>query len=142
MSSIFEECAQVATHSDDPHRQVGCVVLDENGTTIASGTNRLPEGCTVTGPRTSKPHKYSWIEHAERNAIYSAARRGVSLEGCTMFLNYWPCVECTRAIIQSGIKKIVAPRMPDLNHPQWGSQFSTSLTMIQETGLNYTIIDE
>lgn len=141
MSSIFDDCAQVANNSDDPHRKVGCVILDSDGHLISSGTNKMPDGCTVTERRTSKPQKYTWIEHAERNAIYSAAKRGVSLEGSTIVLNYWPCVECTRAIIQSGIKKIVAPRMPDLNHPQWGDQFRISFEMIQETGLNYTILE-
>lgn len=139
--NIFDQCAQVATESDDPHRQVGCIILDSDGNQIATGTNKLPRGCAVTEHRIEKPHKYTWIEHAERNAIFSAAKRGVSLEGSTIFVNWWPCVDCTRAIIQSGIQKIVAPSLPDFEHPRWGQQFRTSFEMVEETGLNYTILE-
>jgi dCMP deaminase len=55
--------------------------------------------------------KYEWVEHGERNAIYNAARNGVSVRGATMYLNYAVecCCDCTRAIIQSGIKRVVGP---------------------------------
>jgi dCMP deaminase len=58
--------------------------------------------------------KYKWVEHAERNAVYNAARVGVSLKGCTAYLNWEPipCADCTRAFIQAGIIEIVGPNIP------------------------------
>jgi len=55
-----------------------------------------------------RPAKYRWTEHAERNAIFSAARMGVSIVGATMYLPWFPCAECARAIVQSGIGALVA----------------------------------
>jgi|688.fasta_scaffold06574_4 dCMP deaminase len=55
----------------------------------------------------AKPEKYYWIEHAERNAIYNAARMGVSLLDCDMYVSHFPCVDCGRGIIQSGIKRVI-----------------------------------
>ena len=51
--------------------------------------------------------KYKWTEHAERNAIYNAARIGMSLKGCTIYVTHLPCADCTRAIVQVGIKRVV-----------------------------------
>lgn len=61
-----------------------------------------------------RPEKYQWVEHAERNAIYNAAREGVSLKGAKAYLNWEPvpCSECTRALIQAGIVEIIGPNIP------------------------------
>lgn len=131
---MFHQCELVATGSDDPHRKVGCVIVNSDGEIVASGTNKVPEGITPHEHRVNKPDKYLWIEHAERNAIYSAARQNIPIAGMTMFINWWPCIDCTRAIIQSGIKKIVAPRRPDFEHPRWGPHFRASFEMLEENG--------
>ena len=60
----------------------------------------------VTVDNSHRPEKYDWIEHAERNAIYAAAREGRKLMGATMYLNKFPCVECARAIAQTGITEL------------------------------------
>ena len=139
---MFRLCDQVAAGSADPHRKVGCVIINEDGSVVATGTNKFPEGCGITERRLEKPEKYFWIEHAERNAIYAAAKEGISLQGTTMFINWWPCVDCTRAIIQSGIGKIVAQRRPDFDHPRWGPHFRTSFQMIEEHGNIHTTFTE
>jgi dCMP deaminase len=131
---MFHQCELVAAGSDDPHRKVGCVIVNSDGKIVASGTNKVPDGITPNEHRVNKPGKYLWIEHAERNAIYSAARQNIPIAGMTMFINWWPCIDCTRAIIQSGIKKIVAPRRPDFEHPRWGPHFRASFEMLEENG--------
>ena len=141
-SDMFRHCERVAARSDDPHRKVGCIIVNSDGEIVASGTNRVPDGITARENRVTKPDKYFWIEHAERNAIYSAARQNIPIEGMTMFINWWPCVDCTRAIIQSGIKKIVAPRRPDFEHHRWGPHFRTSFEMLEENGTIAMTFDE
>ena len=61
--------------------------------------------------RWKSPEKYQWTEHAERNAIYNAARNGVALEGARLYLNWGgcPCSDCARAIIQVGIQEVIGP---------------------------------
>lgn len=139
---MLPRCSEIARDSDDPHRKVGCFILNRDGQEVATGTNKLPRGCTPTPERISRPHKYHWIEHAERNAIFDAVSRGVSLEGCTLFTNFWPCADCMRAIIQSGIVKVVSTSQPDFEHERWGQQFRISMEMLNEAGLHHTILRE
>lgn len=140
---MFHICDRVAADSDDPHRKVGCIIVNSDGDVVVSGTNKLPEGCSLQENRITKPDKYMWIEHAERNAIYKAARQGINISGMTMFINWWPCVDCTRAIIQSGLTKIVAPHRPDFEHPRWGAHFRTSFEMLEENGrVTMTFLEE
>ena len=47
------------------------------------------------------------MEHAERNAIYNAARHGMSLNDCRLYVNFCPCGDCSRAMIQSGINEVI-----------------------------------
>lgn len=89
--------------SDDPDTQVGCVITNDNGVVLSVGANHSTFGITLTADMKKRPEKYDWIEHAERNAIFRAARYGTCLLGTTMHLPGFPCVECARAIAQSGI---------------------------------------
>jgi len=61
--------------------------------------------------------QYCPASHAERNAIYTAARLGTSIEGCILYLNWiTPCVECCKAIINSGIKEVVVTSLDNYEH--------------------------
>jgi dCMP deaminase len=75
-----------------------------------------------------------WIEHSERNAIYNAARVGVSLKGCTLYTNGLPCAECARAVNQVGIDRIIIDGAWDkgATRPQWKESHACSMTMLQE----------
>lgn len=126
----------VATWSRDKSTKVGCVIVDGNmKTVVAMGHNSFPRGTDQDAPgRSDRPLKYKWTEHAERNAIYDAARRGVPLEGCIMFLTLFPCTDCARAIIQTGIKELNC-LPPDMSSPQWGEDFKVSHLMLIEAGI-------
>lgn len=119
--------------TDDPSRGVACLIVKENNI-ISHGVNVLSRGVTKTEKRVSKPDKYNWISHAERNAIYKAARLGININGARMYCTYFPCVDCARAIIQSGISKIYSPK-PDFNHHKWGESWTESIIMFRECGV-------
>ncbi|NKB26441.1 MAG: dCMP deaminase [Rhodobacteraceae bacterium] len=131
-------CDHIASWSEDRDFQVGCVIVDPEGHVVrATGYNGLPRGVSDTDDaRFDRPsgEKFFWIEHAERNAVYNAARAGVSLAGCTAYVNRFPCADCGRALIQSGVTKIVAPPIPQadgaLDH-----SFQVSAQMLAEAGL-------
>ncbi len=92
--------------------------------------------------RWERPAKYAWIEHAERNAVYNAARTGVPLKGCRAYLNWEPrpCVDCCRGFIQAGIIEVVGP---DIEFPSSGKdwKFQLSETMMTEAGVKWREVE-
>jgi len=108
--------ALASFRSKDPNTQNGACIV-QNDSPVALGYNGFPRGCSdndfpwTREAKDSFYTKYPFSEHAERNAIYNAARRGIALDGSIMYLysekGYYPCDECARAIIQSGIKMVV-----------------------------------
>lgn len=130
----------VAGWSKDRSRGVGCVIVDPNGSILSMGYNGFPRGVDDdVEARHERPAKYLWTEHAERNAIYNAARAGVRLEGCTMVLPWFPCADCARGVIQSGITRLVCGQDPDLNDPKWGPGFEVVYDMLNEAGVRLEI---
>lgn len=127
-----------ASWSKDRKTGVGCVIVNDEKTDMVKGYNGFPRGANDdVEERHDKPAKYDWTEHSERNAIYKAAREGISTKGCSMYVTYFPCVECSRAIIQAGIKRLIAPK-PDLEHEKWGESWITSIEMLNECGVEIT----
>ena len=125
-------CKIASEKSDDVDTKVGCIIINMENEVLIKSCNKLPNGITFSKDKISRPGKYIWMEHAERNAIYEAALKGYSLYGCKMYLNWFPCIDCTRAIIQSGIKYLIVPSKPDFDHYRWGEQFKISEMMLKE----------
>ena len=127
--------------SSDRSTKVGAVIANSDGEVLAMGANSFPAGVSsLPDGRHQRPNKYLWIEHAERNAIYAAAKSGIACDRGIMYLPWFPCAECARAIIQSGIRGLVAfpPKLDDL---KWGESFNASLTMLEEAGVTVTFLD-
>lgn len=131
-------CDHVASWSEDRDRHVGCVIVGPDGHEVrATGYNGLPRGVSDADEARfdrASGEKFFWGEHAERNAIYNAARIGVPLEGCTVYVNRFPCAECARAIIQSGIAQVVCPPIPE-NDGALDYSFRVARLMMEEAGL-------
>ena len=86
--------------------------------------------------RDTPPEKYFWFEHAERNAIYNATLIGVSLDRCKMYTNSVPCMDCVRAIVQSGIERVIVDEEWDKNNSKkWEEHAKRSLEMFEEVGV-------
>lgn len=96
-----------AQKSTDRSTQIGAIVLVPEGAAVAWGTNTFPEGWIPTEADYERPRKYLVTEHAERNAIYMAAKVGVETEGCTLVSTWAACADCARAIVQAGFKTLV-----------------------------------
>jgi dCMP deaminase len=126
---------QISSWSKDRSTQVGCVVVGPDKEIRSTGYNGFPRGVRDdVEERHARPAKYHWTEHAERNAIYNAARIGVSLNNCTMYLPWFPCMDCARAIAQCGISTLVAIR-PDFQHEKWGEDFRLAAELFAEAGV-------
>lgn len=122
----------VAGWSKDRSRRVGCVIVGQGNEVRATGYNGFPRGIDDEAEhRHARPAKYAWTEHAERNAIYNSARSGVSTAQCKMYVPWYPCMDCARAIVQSGIAELVAVE-PDWSDRVWGEQFHSVRELFDE----------
>ena len=97
-----------AKRSKDPNTQVGACIVDSNHVILSTGYNGFPLGCSddeLPWARTGEDTKYPYVVHAELNAILNSG--GKSLRDATIYVGLFPCNECAKAIIQSGIREVV-----------------------------------
>ena len=131
-------CNHVASRSKDPNTQLGCVIVGPAHEIRSTGYNSLPRGIRDDVPeRLERPAKYLWMEHAERNAIYNAARCGTPLEGCTVYIALMPCMDCARAIVQAGIREVVVSeaRMREYSSEYYNEHFRMVDQLLEEAGI-------
>ena len=137
-------------NSTDPSTQNGAIIVisdfpsDNHGARCA-GSNHFPRGVREVEERWERPIKYSYVEHAERNAIFNAARLGLPTEGATMYVPWFACADCARAIIQAGIVEVVGDartnRMMSADC-RWRETIEIAYGMFDEAGVKYRHIDE
>ncbi len=99
-----------ALRSKDPNTKVGACIVDSDHKVVSIGYNGMPRGIDEEKISWNKGEgldsKYLYVCHAEFNAILNT-RNGSALNGCTLYVSLFPCNECAKAIIQTGIKEIV-----------------------------------
>jgi dCMP deaminase len=135
---FFSLCTLVGSWSEDRSRQVGSVIVGSGNEIRGTGYNGLPRKVsTYHEARHSREdgEKYLWLEHAERNAIYNMARTGVSTLGCRMYVDNFPCADCSRAIIQSGIVQLNS-FPPDMMDATFVRHYRVAETMLLEAGID------
>lgn len=131
-------CASKGQESPDPRTKIGCLIVAPDGSIRCAACNDYPQGTLRgVGERAEAPLKYVWFEHAERNAIYQAARHGRSTAGCTMFVELTPCIECARAIIQAGIIQVVInqDRCAEYQGAKYSGEHPAAVGMLAEAGI-------
>jgi dCMP deaminase len=133
----------VKLKSKDKYTQIGAVIVGEDGEIVSTGYNSFPRGLDDgIDSRQERPEKYYWFEHAERNAIYNAARIGVSTKGTTMYLSCGlPCADCARGIINSGIRRIFCERVDVTKGELWKESQERSWDMFLETDVDVCFYD-
>lgn len=137
-------CYLVAMRSKDSHTHMGSVIVDKDNILVSTGYNSLPRGIEIDyeGKRLSREggEKYFWMEHAERNAIYNAARRGIKLKDCRLYVPWAPCTDCARGIIQAGISKVVIHKngqefYDKHTNGKWIEPTKRTISMFEEAGV-------
>lgn len=99
-----------AQRSKDPNTKVGACIVTPDNKIVGIGYNGMPIGCSdseMPWERSAESQldtKYPYVVHAELNAILNSIK---DIKGCTLYVTLFPCNECAKAVIQSGIKKIV-----------------------------------
>ena len=123
------------------HTRVGALILGPDGEGGPWGYNGFPRGANEDVPaRHVKPEKFHWTEHAERNAIFNAARQGYQTRGCTMVVTHFPCMDCARAIVQCGLALVVCPTPNPDYEQKWGESIRRSMELFAECGVEVKIV--
>ncbi len=125
-----------AQRSKDNSTQVGACIVSPDHKILSLGYNGMPKGChddVMPWERTGDPldTKYLYVCHAELNAILNADIG--TLRGTTVYVTLFPCNECTKAIIQTGIAEIVY--LDDKYHDTDGT--TASRRMLDMAGVKY-----
>lgn len=136
-----------ARMSKDPSTRVGAIIIGQDREIISAGFNGFPRGIADTPERLNdRDTKLKLIVHGEMNAILAAAKNGIRLNGCTLYLAatdntgaIWggpPCTRCTVELIQSGILEVVSH--PFKSAPsRWLDDIMTSKKLLEEAGIIY-----
>lgn len=128
--------ATVALKSKDESSQIGAIIVGPDKEIRSSGYNGFPRGMDDNDPaKQERPIKYKYFEHAERNAIYNAARFGASVLGCTMYCQWPPCSDCARAIVQTGIKRLVVEHPIHECPERWRDDMEIAYSILCECGV-------
>ena len=124
-----------ARRSKDPNTQVGACIVSDDNIIISTGYNGMPKGCSddeYSWEREGADTKYPYVVHAELNAILNA--NGRDLRGSRLFVALFPCNECAKAIIQSGVKEVLY--LSDKYKDTMGNL--ASKRMLDAAGVKYT----
>jgi len=129
-----------ARRSKDPSTQVGACIVSQGNIIISTGYNGMPKGCSddeFPWERTGAENetKYPYVVHAELNAILNA--NGRDLRGSKLYVALFPCNECAKAIIQSGVREVVY--LSDKYKDTMGNLASKK--MLDAAGVKYTRLE-
>ena len=133
--------------SKDPSTRVGSVIVGSDREILSAGFNGFPRGIADTHERLhNRDTKLKLVVHAEMNALLAAARTGMKLKGCTLYLAatddsglVWggpPCTRCTVEIIQVGISEIVSYPVKAVPS-RWQEDLTFARSLIDEAGIIY-----
>jgi dCMP deaminase len=132
-----------ARNSPDPSTQNGAIIVDRGGLWMGIGSNTFPAGVKPLQERLERPDKYLYIEHAERAAIYDAARDGLCTHRGVMYALWAACADCARGIIESGITELVTHSFYNRQGgKRWGHSIEHGELMLEEAGVIVRTIDD
>ena len=120
-----------ATKSKDSTK-VGAILVGPDGEVRLTGYNGPPRGVRDIPQRFERPAKYLYASHAEANLIAFAAREGIRVAGCVVYVTHMPCASCARSLIQAGVSTVVygtgVTSMPE-------EEFKAAREMFEEAGI-------
>ncbi len=121
----------VAQWSKDPSTKVGAVIVDARRRVIGLGYNGFPRGVRDAEERyAEKRVKYALVVHAELNALMNS---NFAVRDCDLYTTMAPCTECTKAIIQAGIIRVISPEWR--LEGRWAEESSFCKQMFIESGV-------
>lgn len=140
MRTVYE----VAKLSKDPRTKIGSVLVKSDNI-ISVGYNNFPSKVLDLKERYYvKELKYQFIVHSELNSILNAAKKGISTNNSILYTQGVPCSNCTKHLIQSGVKRIIVHKQwPNLIYsPDWVKSFEYSNLMLKEANISLKYYDK
>lgn len=117
-------------------------LLVRNGRIILSGVNNFPPGVKHRKERIKALNKHNYLNHAERDVIFKAAKSGISTKGAVMIMPWLPCIACANAIITSGIKKLIVHRqMVERTKKKWVPELKNAVKIMKEAKVKVIAYD-
>lgn len=125
---------EVRSWSKDPGTTVGCVLVKDRRI-LATGYNGFPASLSDQLPLyEDRDYKLAVVVHAEKNALFNAAKNGANTESCTAYVTFPPCSQCAAALIQAGVSLVVCPN-PATSPDRWRANFKIASDILSEAGV-------
>lgn len=139
-------CAYKLAHAEstDTSTKVGAVLVDsDTGRIVSSGVNAFTDSSMALDPRNrERPRKYKVTEHAERAAIYKAARLGIATEGLIMVCPWACCPDCARATVLAGLTAVYGHKQAyDKTPLRWCEEVNLGIEILRGGGVSYYFLD-
>lgn len=130
---------RVASWSKDPSTKVGAVLVSPLNGVLATGFNGFPHLVNDTDARmTDRDEKLRFTIHAEHNVVLWATRHGAPVSGSTIYVTRPPCAHCAAALVQAGVKRVIADMPPGDFIARWAKDMRAAAEMFAEAGVaNY-----
>jgi dCMP deaminase len=133
---FFQEATLWSRRSHDIQTQCGCVLVKDK-TAISSGYNGFIRDIDDSDLPNTRPEKYSFMIHAEANAIYNSVRIGRSTLGASAYITAVPCLDCLQMLYQCGIQKIF---YSDISNPKMCTSSAKYLKICEKIDKKMDII--
>jgi len=138
---LLKECYDYSKNSKHPSTHNAAFIIKEDKV-ILKGVNNFPPGVKELKERKEGDNKHIYPNHAERDVIYQAAKKGISTEGLIMVMPWLPCIPCANAVISSGIEKlIVHKQMIERTREGWVEELKNAVQIMKEAGVKIVAYD-
>lgn len=140
----MQAAESAATKSKDKSTKVGAAIVGPDNESLLTGFNGFVKGVNDDVPeRHERPEKSYWVQHAECSAIGAAAKRGVAIGGCRIYVTLFPCSACARMIVSAGLTEVVC-REIDASpvNQRWADEHQRAATILSEGGVNIRFIEK
>lgn len=138
---LLRGCYNYSKKSNHPSTH-NAAFLIKNGKVVLKGVNILPPGVEEKKERLTGDNKHIYPNHAERDVIYKAARKGICTNNLIMVMPWLPCIPCANAVISAGIKKlIVHKQMVERTRKGWRGELKNAVQIMREAGIEIIAYD-
>lgn len=137
----LKDCYTHAKKSHHPTTHNAALLIKSNKIMLR-GLNILPPGVKYRKERFEGENRHFYLNHAERDVVYKAARKGLITDGLTMVMPWLPCIPCANAIITSGVKTlIIHKQMIERTRKKWQQELRNAVQMLKEAKVNIIAYD-
>lgn len=140
-ASWLKECYEYAKKSNHPSTHNAALLIKDDEI-ILKGLNILPPGVKETKERFEGENKHVYLNHAERDLVYKAAKKGISTDGLAMVMAWLPCIPCANAVISAGISRlIIHKQMVERTADKWKEELKNAVQIMNEAGVEIIAYD-